>query len=83
MRLDFRPIDEECGCKICRDYSRAYIRHIFRTKEILCSMLASYHNLYFLHNLVKDARLAIEEDRFLSFKNNFLSRYTRAGKGEA
>jgi queuine tRNA-ribosyltransferase len=78
-RLDFRPIDESCGCKVCRNYSRAYLRHLFKTHEILCSMLASYHNLYFLHNLVKDAREAIKEDRFLSFKKDFLRQYTEAG----
>jgi queuine tRNA-ribosyltransferase len=74
-RMDFRPIDEECGCKVCRNYSRAYLRHLFKTGEILCSMLASYHNLYFLNKLVLDARRAIEEDRFLSFKKQFLERY--------
>jgi queuine tRNA-ribosyltransferase len=77
-RLDFLPIDEECGCKVCRNYSRAYLRHLFKTQEILCSMLASYHNLYFLHDLVKNARRAIEEDRFAVFKKNFLSRYREA-----
>jgi queuine tRNA-ribosyltransferase len=74
-RLDFLPIDEECGCKVCRTYSRAYLRHLFKTGEILVSMLASYHNLYFLHNLVKESRKAIEEDRFITFKKQFLSRY--------
>jgi queuine tRNA-ribosyltransferase len=73
-RLDFQPIDKECGCKVCREYSRAYLRHLFKTQEILCSMLASYHNLYFLFDLVKNARRAIEEDRFVSFKKDFLSR---------
>jgi queuine tRNA-ribosyltransferase len=74
-RLDFSPIDEECGCKVCRRYSRAYLRHLYKTQEILCSMLASYHNLYFLHDLVKKARQAIEENRFLQFKNDFLFRF--------
>jgi queuine tRNA-ribosyltransferase len=78
-RLDFQPIDKECGCKVCRSYSRAYLRHLFKTQEILCSMLASYHNLYFLHKLVKDARRAIEEDRFMNFKETFLSRYRERG----
>jgi queuine tRNA-ribosyltransferase len=77
-RLDFLPIDEECACKVCRGYSRAYLRHLFKTREILCSMLASYHNLSFLHNLVKEARKAIEEDRFSQFKGDTLSRYTAA-----
>ena len=72
---DFMPIDKECGCKVCRQYSRAYLRHLFKTREILCSMLASYHNLFFLHQLVTDARRAINENRFTEFKNNFLSCY--------
>jgi queuine tRNA-ribosyltransferase len=75
-RLDFLPIDEECACKVCREYSRAYLRHLFKTREILCSMLASYHNLSFLHSLVGEARKAIEEDRFSQFKRDTLSRYT-------
>ncbi|GHV81054.1 queuine tRNA-ribosyltransferase [Spirochaetia bacterium] len=74
--FDFGPIDPLCACKVCRTYSRAYLRHLFKTQEILCSMLASYHNLYFLHHLVTDARSAIEENRFLSFKKDFLSLYT-------
>jgi queuine tRNA-ribosyltransferase len=73
--LNFSPIDKECGCKVCRGYSMAYLRHLFKTGEILCSMLASYHNLYFLHDLVKNARRAIEEDRFREFKNEFLRNY--------
>jgi queuine tRNA-ribosyltransferase len=79
-RLDFSPIDEECGCRVCRRYSRAYLRHLFKTREILCSMLASYHNLYFLRELVNDAAKAIEEDRFPSFKGEFLSRYGEGGR---
>ncbi|MDR1900198.1 MAG: queuine tRNA-ribosyltransferase family protein, partial [Treponema sp.] len=80
-RLDFTPIDEECGCKVCRQYSRAYLRHLFKTREILCSMLASYHNLYFLRELVDDAGKAIENGRFPSFKKEFLSRYGEGGRG--
>jgi queuine tRNA-ribosyltransferase len=73
--VDFLPIDEECGCKVCRTYSRAYLRHLFKSREILCSMLLSYHNLYFLWELVKNARSAITGDRFPGFKREFLSRY--------
>ena len=73
---DFSPIDKECGCKVCREYSRAYLRHLFKAKEILCSILASYHNLYFINELVGNSRRAIEEGRFLEFKKEFLSRYT-------
>jgi queuine tRNA-ribosyltransferase len=72
---DNMPIDEECGCKVCRSYSRAYLRHLFKTGEILCSMLASFHNLYFLNQLVTDARAAIAENRFSRFKKEFLAAY--------
>ena len=74
-RLDFSPIDKECSCKVCRQYSRSYLRHLFINREILCSMLASYHNLYFLNELVLNARKAIEQNRFTDFKKEFLSRY--------
>ncbi len=72
---DFTPIDSECQCKVCRTYSRAYLRHIFREQEILSSMLASYHNLYFLHNMIKDIRTSINEDRFEEFKTSFLKQF--------
>jgi len=74
-QMDFTPIDKECGCKVCKQYSRAYLRHLFKSREILCSMLASYHNLFFLNQLILDARRAIEENRFTEFKKNFLARY--------
>ena len=74
-RLLFSPIDEECGCKVCRTYTRAYLRHLFKTQEILCSILATYHNLYFLHDLIRNARQAIRENRFAAFKKDFLTRY--------
>ena len=73
---DFMPIDQMCACKVCRNYSRAYLRHLFKTQEILCSMLASFHNLYFLNELVSNARTAIEQNQFMKFKKEFLSRYT-------
>ena len=81
-RLDFSPIDKECGCKVCKEYTRAYLRHLFKTQEILCSILASYHNLYFLNELVLNARRAIEESRFLDFKREFLSHYREGEENE-
>jgi queuine tRNA-ribosyltransferase len=72
---DFSPIDKECGCKVCKEYSRAYLRHLYKSKEMLCSMLASYHNLYFINELVQNARSAIKEGNFLEFKKVFLDRY--------
>lgn len=72
---DFSPIDSECGCRVCREYSRSYLRHLYKNDEILSSMLASYHNLYFLNDFIKDIRKAINEDRFVEFKKQFLERY--------
>ncbi|MCL2211578.1 MAG: tRNA guanosine(34) transglycosylase Tgt [Treponema sp.] len=73
--MDFMPIDKECACKVCKEYSRAYLRHLFKTKEILYSMLTSYHNLYFINNLIQNCRNAIAEDRFFQYKKEFLSVY--------
>ncbi len=72
---DFTPVDSECNCKVCRNYSRAYLRHLFKSQEILSSMLASYHNLYFLNNMMKEIRVAINEDRFEQYRTDFLKRY--------
>jgi queuine tRNA-ribosyltransferase len=72
---DFRPLDPECGCKICSHYSRAYLRHLYKNQEILYSMLATYHNLFFLHNFVKRIRYSIEHGEFAAFKRDFLKTY--------
>jgi queuine tRNA-ribosyltransferase len=72
---DFLPPDPTCNCRVCAHYSRSYLRHLFRNKEILSSMLCSYHNLYFLHELVLSARRAIEAGSFLAFKTAFLKEY--------
>ena len=72
---DFGPIDPECNCKVCKNYSRAYLRHLYKNNEILSSMLASYHNLYFLNNMIREVREAIEQDKFVEYKKNFLNRY--------
>lgn len=69
---DFSPLDSACNCKVCANYSRAYIRHLYKTQEILCSMLISYHNLYYLKSLVCGARAAINEDKFLEYKKNII-----------
>ena len=72
---DFGPVDTECNCKVCRTYSKAYLRHLFKEQEILSSILASYHNLYFLNDLVKNIRTAINENRFEQFRKDFLDKY--------
>ena len=73
---DFTPLDHECDCYTCRNYSRAYLRHLFKSNEIMSSMLLSYHNLYFLIDLMKNIRKAIEEDRFMDYKREFYSKYS-------
>lgn len=65
---DDRPIDEECGCEACRNYSRAYIRHLFKAKEMLAMRLAVIHNLYFYNELMARIREAIENDTFERFR---------------
>lgn len=74
---DFSPIDPECRCPTCTNYSRAYISHLFRAREILASVLASQHNLYFIVNLVKEMRGRIIDGSFLQFKKEFLEKYYR------
>jgi len=77
---DFGPIDGECHCRVCREYSRAYLRHLYKNDEILSSMLASYHNLAFLRQMMVEIRDAIERDDFESYRVAFLSRFN-GGKG--
>ena len=72
---DFGPLDSECDCYACRNYSRAYIRHMFKAGEMMAAMLLTEHNLRFLVKLMEDIRLAIEEDRFTEFKRDFYDRY--------
>lgn len=72
---DFSPLDHDCKCYTCLNYSRAYIRHLVKTDEILGARLISTHNLYFLINLMKEIRQAIMEDRLLDFRRAFFERY--------
>lgn len=72
---DFDPIDEGCGCYACRNFSRAYIRHLFQAGEILGPRLATLHNIYFFSQLMREARRAILEERFESWKREFLEGY--------
>ena len=66
---DLSPIDEACSCPVCRQFSRAYLRHLLKAKELLYHRLSVLHNLYFYNQLMADIRLALTEDRFESFKN--------------
>lgn len=72
---DFTPLDPECDCYTCRNYSRAYLRHLFKSGEMLSSMLLSHHNLHFLINMMKNIRQAIENDCFTEYKHEFYDKY--------
>lgn len=74
---DFTPLDSNCDCYTCRNYSKAYLRHLFKSDEILSSMLMTTHNLHFLVNTMAGIRKAIEEDRFLEYKKEFYDSYGR------
>jgi queuine tRNA-ribosyltransferase len=72
---DPRPIDETCGCYTCRQFSRAYLRHLIVAKEMLSGTLISIHNLFTLLELVRDARSAIQAGSFDDFAADFLAHY--------
>lgn len=74
---DFTSLDPNCDCYTCRNYSKAYLRHLFKSDEILSSMLMTTHNLHFLVNTMAGIRKAIEEDRFLEYKKEFYDSYGR------
>lgn len=72
---DFRPIDENCDCHVCRTYTRAYIRHLIKANETFGFRLTTYHNLYFLLNLMVQVREAIRNDNLLTFREQFFESY--------
>jgi queuine tRNA-ribosyltransferase len=65
---DDRPLDEHCQCPTCQNFSRAYIRHLFKAKEMLAMRLAVMHNLYFYNHLMEEIRAAIDNDTFASYR---------------
>ncbi len=71
--LDEAPIDETCDCPVCRRYTRAYIRHLFKAKEMLAMRLCVIHNLYFFNTMMEEIRQALDEDRFPEYKKAKLS----------
>ncbi len=73
--LDDRPIEEGCGCPACRHYSRAYIRHLFKAKEMLGMRLCVLHNLYYYNHLMEEIRAALDEGRFAEYKKQRLAGY--------
>lgn len=72
---DFTTLDLECDCYTCRNYTKAYIRHLIKTNEILGARLLTIHNLHFLLKLMENVREAIKQDRLLDFKNEFYKKY--------
>jgi len=74
-KLSDEKLDNECDCKVCRNYSKWYLRHLIQEDEMLWMQLLSYHNLYFLVNLAKKAREAILQNRFSNFRDDFWSKY--------
>lgn len=75
---DFSPLDPACDCPVCKKYTRAYIHHLFRSKEMLAPILASQHNIYFLANLTEHIRLSILDGTFEHFRDEFLAKYKQA-----
>lgn len=72
---DFTPLDSECDCYTCRNYTKAYIRHLIKTNEMLGARLITTHNLHFLLKLMENIRQAIREDRLLDFREEFFTKY--------
>jgi len=73
---DLAPLDCKCQCYTCQNFTRAYLRHLYLSKEMLASTLGTIHNLYFMSSLMKNIRLALSKDRLLEFKEEFLSNYS-------
>jgi queuine tRNA-ribosyltransferase len=74
---DLRPIDPDCDCFVCKRYSRSYIRHLFKSGEMLAGVLASAHNMRFLTRLSEHIRQSVLEDRFFEYKQEFLLKYQK------
>lgn len=72
---DFSPLDENCDCFVCRNHTKAYLRHLIKCKEILAARLLTYHNLYFTLKVMENIRLAIAENRFSEYKAEFFLKY--------
>ena len=73
--MNFTTLDEECDCYCCKNYTRAYLRHLYKCDETFGKRLLSLHNIRFLISMVEKARVAIQEDRFGDFKDEFLAKF--------
>ncbi len=74
-KKDFTPLDHQCDCYVCQNYTRGYIRHLIKRNEILGARLTTYHNLYFLLDLMKKVRKSIFNDEFLDFREKFYNKF--------
>ena len=79
---DFAPLDEACSCYTCQNYTKAYIRHLLKANETFGQRLVSYHNLYFLIDLMKQIQVAIKANRLLDFRAEFMEKYNTNYTGE-
>jgi len=78
----FEPIDADCGCPVCKKYTRAYIRHLFHTSEMLAPRLATMHSIYFYLDIMRNMRQSILEDRFPQWRREFLDRFRKREKND-
>lgn len=83
FKTDFSPIDPDCNCPVCAQYSRAYLNHLFRANEILAATLASIHNEFFVVNLTDRIRQALIQDNYQNFKRDFLAKYQNQNHSKA
>ncbi len=74
-KKDFTPLDHQCDCYVCQNYTRGYIRHLIKRNEILGARLTTYHNLYFLLDLMEKVRKSISKDEFIKFRKKFYNKY--------
>jgi queuine tRNA-ribosyltransferase len=74
---DFTPLDKDCSCYTCKNFTRAYLRHLFNAEELLGHRLVSLHNIHFYLEIMRSLRQAIAQDRFTEFKKEFFAHYQR------
>ena len=82
FELDDSPIDPTCSCPVCQRYSKAYVRHLFKAREMLAMRFCVLHNLYFFNTLMEEIRQALDEDRFPQYKKEKLEGFTRGQEGK-
>jgi queuine tRNA-ribosyltransferase len=79
-KRDFYPVEPNCTCYTCRNFTRAYLHHLFNANEVLSAILASIHNVHFYLNMMAEIRESIEQGQFMEYKKGFLAAYLSPGK---